>query len=122
MTALHKVIKGRKFKTLCGLFLIALFINYYACSTLFFHTHYTRYGIIVHSHPYKGAHTHTSAQYETIAILTNLLFCTTFIFWKCFITKITRIIQFSLHLIHSTKLSQFIFLRAPPISICERTS
>lgn len=54
--------------------LLSLAVWYQCCTTLFSHTHTVGSYRITHSHPYKGTpdnpcHSHTAAQFLTIALL-----------------------------------------------------
>lgn len=50
-------------------FLPLLFLTYWGGVTLFTHTHVVNGVIMVHSHPFKAGHQHTSGQAETILFL-----------------------------------------------------
>lgn len=53
------------------LFLPLLFIAYLGGITLFTHSHVVNGVIIVHSHPFKGEHEHTTVEFETIFFLSS---------------------------------------------------
>lgn len=55
------------------LFLPLIFIAYLGGITLFTHSHVVNGVIIVHSHPFKGEHSHTEAQVETIFFLSSFV-------------------------------------------------
>jgi hypothetical protein len=62
--------------------LLILFMSYFACITLFSHSHVINGIKIVHSHPYSGApeeHTHTAAEVEVINHLTFFISLAAFI-------------------------------------------
>ncbi len=60
------LLKMRKSLLVGGL--IALFLCYYASSTLFTHTHEGPSGVVTHSHPYTNlAHTHAAAHLISIS-------------------------------------------------------
>ncbi|MEG1463788.1 MAG: hypothetical protein RSC11_02650 [Mucinivorans sp.] len=100
--------------------LVALFVSYYAESTLFFHTHTFSWGTVTHSHPYmpSAAHSHTTTECQTIQLLTNLVFTSTgTIFVAVTFRVITLLYRPRLHswaryLLENTS------LRGPPLSIC----
>lgn len=50
-------------------FLPLLFLTYWGGVTLFTHSHVVNGVIMVHSHPFKAGHQHTSGQAETILFL-----------------------------------------------------
>lgn len=58
-------------KTILKLFLPLLFIAYLGGITLFTHSHVVNGVVIVHSHPFKGEHEHTKAEFETIFFLSS---------------------------------------------------
>lgn len=77
------MIKGRlksQINRYFEILLMVLFVGYYACSTLFVHSHYYHNQLITHSHPYqKGAdgqplHQHDATEFETISVLNNITF------------------------------------------------
>lgn len=51
--------------------MVALFLSYYAGSTLFLHSHETETGTVTHSHPYvpTSSHSHSQASLNTIDAL-----------------------------------------------------
>jgi hypothetical protein len=52
--------------------LLLLFISYYGSITLFWHSHKLGYTTIFHSHPFGNPnHTHTTAQYDLIKVLSE---------------------------------------------------
>jgi hypothetical protein len=107
----------RKLRFVWSLCLIVLFLNYYAATTVFVHTHETRFGLITHSHPYKGAHTHTSNAYELLSILTNspfLFSSTVFVGAVWFVLRIIRVV-YRKQLRHQQK--KHIFVRGPPTNV-----
>ena len=107
----------KKLRIILGLFLIVLYLGYYGETTLFVHTHYTPYGMITHSHPFKSAH-HTIPAYITISILSYIVFFSTMVpFFETFLCKISTIKTYILLCLHPIHYSQHIFLRAPPIMI-----
>ena len=53
------------------LFLPLIFIAYLGGITLFTHSHVVNGVIIVHSHPFNGAHKHTEVELETIFFLSS---------------------------------------------------
>lgn len=61
-----------KVKSILSHLLLILFISYYGSITLFWHSHHLGNTIIVHSHPFNNAqHSHTTAQYDLIKVLTE---------------------------------------------------
>lgn len=62
-----------KLRNILKWFLPLLFIAYLGGITLFTHSHVVNGVIIVHSHPFKGAHEHTEAQVETIFFLSSFV-------------------------------------------------
>lgn len=109
--------RAKRLRLLSGLFLIVLFMNYYGCSTFFMHTHQTPFGPITHSHPFKGAHSHTTSAYVTISLLTKALFFTTFTAFAAIFLCIIGKLTVTIHLLHTLKHLQHIFLRGPPLAI-----
>lgn len=94
--------------------LIALFVSYYGGTTLFFHSHETYEGLITHSHPYKTGHTHSQVEFETIHLLSIILFSAYSAFLLSFIRFLYRVL-------HSPKNISYVHvsltsnpLRAPP--------
>ncbi len=63
----------KKLRQMMKWFLPLLFITYLGGITLFTHSHVVNGVIIVHSHPFKGAHEHTEVQLETVFYLTSFL-------------------------------------------------
>lgn len=59
--------------TLLKLLLPLIFVSYLCGIALFTHSHVVNGVIIVHSHPFKDAHSHTTKQFETIMYLSNYL-------------------------------------------------
>jgi len=84
--------------------LIALFVSYYGSTTLFFHIHKTPYGIICHSHPFKGAHSHSQAQFETIYLLSIIVFTV----HPAFLLSFIKLLY---HIFHSRKSLSHVHLR-----------
>ena len=62
-----------KLRNILKWFLPLLFIAYLGGITLFTHSHVVNGVIIVHSHPFKGEHSHTEAQVETICFLSSFV-------------------------------------------------
>lgn len=62
-----------KLRKIMKFFLPLLFITYLGGITLFTHSHVVNGVIIVHSHPFKGAHEHTEVQLETIFYLSSFI-------------------------------------------------
>ena len=62
-----------KLRNILKWFLPLLFIAYLGGITLFTHSHVVNGVIIVHSHPFKGEHSHTEAQVETIFFLSSFV-------------------------------------------------
>lgn len=100
--------------------LLVLFVGYYACSTLFVHSHYYHNQHITHSHPFqKGEngqplHQHNATEIDTIEALNNVVFIAPVVIAAAIIAfkVIKRDIQFSVEAVilpirHSS-------LRAPP--------
>lgn len=56
--------------------LLLLFVAFAAGRTLFVHTHVGPAGMVTHSHPYlpSGQHTHSAAQFESLAVAGGLSF------------------------------------------------
>ena len=108
-----------KTKKIVSLFLVALFMSYYAGTTLFPHTHKYAWGTVTHSHPYSSAsHTHTANALYFIHNLNNLLFVFgTTIF--CFGLLFASNALFSLVNTRRVKslLIGCIQLRAPPVLV-----
>ncbi len=105
-----------------GLFLLLLFSLYWCSITLFTHSHVLNGAIIVHSHPFKGQHSHTTAQFETIFFLSLILttgeifhsFCLTV--WRSLIAILcTEYIPAA----PNSRQPQAIRLRAPPLLVIE---
>ncbi|MEG2150700.1 MAG: hypothetical protein RRY36_05730 [Bacteroidaceae bacterium] len=91
-------------------------MSYYCESTLFVHTHNFSWGQVTHSHPYlpNSPHSHTSAQYQTIESLTNLLFT---LVATAFVSTLLRAITlcYAPHLRGLARhLIKYYSLRAPP--------
>ena len=57
--------------TFLKLLLPLIFVSYLCGIALFTHSHVVNGVIIVHSHPFKDAHSHTPKQFETIMYLSN---------------------------------------------------
>ncbi len=52
--------------------MLALYLGYFAGTTLFIHHHHVRNHVIVHSHPHAGhSHGHTAKQLQLLDILQN---------------------------------------------------
>ena len=73
---------GKGFMKICGWTMLVLYLGYYVSATSFYHIHYYKGEVIAHSHFYclnafGGApakeHRHTPAQFQTIALLTDLI-------------------------------------------------
>jgi len=62
-----------KLRNILKWFLPLLFIAYLGGITLFTHSHVVNGVIIVHFHPFKGEHSHTEAQVETIFFLSSFV-------------------------------------------------
>jgi len=56
--------------------LLALFVAFVGANTLCTHTHIGPQGMVTHSHPYlpSGHHSHSAAQFDTLAALNALNF------------------------------------------------
>lgn len=56
-----------------AILLLALFMAYSCCNTLFVHSHYCQDGWVTHSHPYLPGshHSHSVAALEAIGVLQN---------------------------------------------------
>lgn len=98
-------------------FLPLLFVAYLGGITLFTHSHVVNGVIIVHSHPFKGEHEHTEAEFETIFFLSSFaasdgLF-TPFTATPFFILLCVLAVP-ALERIRQTKSCGGIHLRAPP--------
>lgn len=106
---------NKRLRFISGIFLIVLFISYYGCTTAFVHTHHTPYGLITHSHPYKGPHSHSAPAFMTISILSKILFCTTSIIFISVFLHFIKAIKVICYQFHIFKHLQQQFLRAPPI-------
>ncbi|MEG1564612.1 MAG: hypothetical protein RR365_12935 [Bacteroides sp.] len=110
----------KKLITILKYLLIALFTSYYCQSTLFLHTHTFNGETITHSHPYlpNGGHSHTGAQYQTVAFLTHFLF--TVALTAAFVVAVKVLILLVDHCLHfvARHLMQTCSLRAPPSIIC----
>lgn len=98
--------------------LLSLFAIYYASITLFAHVHVINGVMLVHSHPFKTAHTHTEGQ---------LLVLQTFSVFGSLEPETLELAHVSLPLLYSldeawtaqqvsTGLVGTISLRAPPVS------
>ncbi|MDR1897880.1 MAG: hypothetical protein LBR10_13930 [Prevotellaceae bacterium] len=102
-------------------FLMMLFVSYLASITMFVHTHIVDGQIITHSHPYCGTpdnpgHSHTAAQFLTIAHLSNLLMTGASIFvFACFLAKKTIVRNFLSRYRFERSCSAPCSLRAPPV-------
>lgn len=59
--------------TFLKLLLPLIFVSYLCGIALFTHSHVVNGVIIVHSHPFKDAHSHTPKQFETIMYLSSYL-------------------------------------------------
>ncbi|MEG1607309.1 MAG: hypothetical protein RR931_01395 [Mucinivorans sp.] len=98
--------------------LIALFLSYYAESTLFTHSHTFSWGTVTHSHPYlpNGGHSHTATECQTISLLNNILltpFTTVTISVAvvvCFLLYNPQLLSIAKHIVENCS------LRAPPSS------
>ncbi|MEG2605825.1 MAG: hypothetical protein RR980_01120 [Mucinivorans sp.] len=110
----------KKISKILKCLLIALFVSYYAESTLFFHTHTFAWGTVTHSHPYmpSAAHSHTASECQTIQSLTTLLFI---IAGTAFAALLLHVVT----LLYSAALHACVILpvehtalRGPPLSIC----
>lgn len=104
--------------------MLLLYLSYYISTTSFYHTHQYAWGCITHSHfyiPFGGngnpvnSHQHTPAQFQAIALLSQLAFVCLFAGFVLFATTVVRYVFTSVrrytphtHLIHS-------LLRAPPV-------
>lgn len=81
---------NKKIKEIVRVAMVTLFVSYYACSTLFYHTHIIDGEPITHSHPYipSANHCHTGATAHLIAQLNDLLLAlsTSTTFYVAFIT------------------------------------
>lgn len=64
---------GEKIKHISRLSFLLLFVSYLGGLTLFTHTHVVNGVIIVHSHPGKAGHIHTTGQIETVFFLSHFL-------------------------------------------------
>ncbi len=94
--------------------LIALFVSYYGGTTLFFHSHESSEGLITHSHPYKTGHTHSQVEFETIHLLSVILFTAYAAFLLSLIRLLFRVLHSSTNIsfVHVSLTSNL--LRAPP--------
>ncbi|WP_321436223.1 hypothetical protein [uncultured Bacteroides sp.] len=106
----------QKLLNISRILLVVLFISYYGGSTFFLHTHETPNGLITHSHPFKTGHTHSQAGFETIHLLSTILF----IVYSIFSFKYTKVLY---RILHSAKNLLYIHLdltsnplRAPPFT------
>lgn len=98
---------------------IAIFVSYYAESTLFFHSHTFEWGTVTHSHPYMpgSAHSHSSSECETIHSLNNILF-TIVAAVAVFVTVVECCTLYSRPLQSVTNhITVNCSLRAPPVSL-----
>lgn len=104
----------KKLRCIIGFLLIVLYLGYYGGTTLFFHTHQTPYGTIIHSHPFKTAHSHTIPAYITLSILSTVLFLSaTIAFFETFLYKI-RIVGTDKYYRDYSSNSKHSNLRGPP--------
>ncbi|MCE5224287.1 MAG: hypothetical protein LLG05_00300 [Porphyromonadaceae bacterium] len=95
--------------------LILLFVSYYGAVTAFMHTHYSpEYGIITHSHPFSGEHSHTQTQYETIYSLSNFLSSPQVAFFSACISILIGVIFLIKSYVLPRLYYAFHSLRAPP--------
>ena len=107
-----------------SILMLLLYLSYYISITSFYHTHQYAWGYIIHSHfyiPFEGngnpvdSHQHTAAQFQAIALLSQLAFICLFAGFVLFAAIVVRYVFASIrrytphtHLIHS-------LLRAPPV-------
>ncbi|MEG1612154.1 MAG: hypothetical protein RRZ83_04080 [Alistipes sp.] len=109
----------RKLLKILNCAFIALFVCYYAESTLFIHSHTFAWGTVTHSHPYlpSSSHSHTAGECQTIHSLNNLLF--TLI--TAVTLSVTVVVCYLLYNPHVQSVARHIVencsLRAPPRSI-----
>jgi hypothetical protein len=98
------------------LMLIVLYMSYYGGTTLFTHTHQTPFGPVTHSHPFSH-HGHTTAEFETINLLSAIIFYITPALIINFILLVFRnlLIQKTKEYTYTTK--RLSSLRAPPAFI-----
>lgn len=54
-------------RVLLSLSLLSLFVTYEVSITMFTHVHYVNGVMVAHSHPYKGAHSHSKSNILVIA-------------------------------------------------------
>lgn len=58
-------------RVLSSLLLLTLFVAYQAGITMFTHVHYVNGVMVAHSHPYKGAHSHSKSSILVIAHISH---------------------------------------------------
>lgn len=113
----------RILRKIAGIFLVALFVSYYCECTLFVHTHYFQWGKVTHSHPFlpsAGGHSHTEAECQTIASLSDIAVTSSagagFTFTVLFVLTAVILVR----PVHSTvrHLRSSRPQRAPPAFIC----
>ena len=104
-------------KKILSFLLVALFLSYYAGSTLFPHTHKYAWGTVTHSHPYSSAtHTHTANALYFINNLNNLLFFFGVSIFCFGLFIVSKALFSSVNTRHATTLLKgCIQLRAPPV-------
>jgi len=106
-----------KTKKIVSLLLLALYVEYYAGTTLFFHSHIYANGAVTHSHPFASAtHTHSAAAFQLIDSLTTILFVGTAALALSMLFSISKTTLFYFYKQHSfNSLIGSNLLRAPPI-------
>lgn len=94
-----------------------LFVFYWGGITLFSHSHVVNGVIVVHSHPFKTAHTHSANGLETIFFLTHFSTSGQETISHPFIAGLFLLCVFLIPVLQagvSLRTSQVISLRAPP--------
>lgn len=107
-----------KLRHILKYFLPLLFLSYWGGVTLFTHSHVVNGVIMVHSHPFKAGHQHTSGQAETILFLDHYEASSVPVLLAavpCFCALLGLLAVVRRTRLYLTRLGDGIRLRAPPL-------
>ena len=110
----------RKFYRRTAFFLLTLFVSYWCGVTLFTHSHKVNGIVVVHSHPFKAEHSHSSIQFETISFISSIVTTGIFQFGTNLVQcddYLTAVIESPVTLKFKTRSVRCIRWRAPPYTM-----
>lgn len=113
------MVSKRTILNLFRFFFPLLFVCYWGGITLFAHSHVVNGVIVVHSHPFKGGHSHSRASMETIFFLDHFSTSGQDIVSHPFVTGLLLLCVFLIPALQAgvnPHPLQVVSLRAPPFS------